>query len=124
MRVRILRLKWWSVREPLKEQEPQCQPSQPGLRFPKSDLEQVLPACLLVEIRPLVDRYSNMKQEASKCPAEQQRKSGNAYYKGYASELAGPLDSIEVSTRALIITALATGLVILVAFAAQVLIAV
>ena len=65
-----------------------------------------------------------MKQEASKCPAEQQRKSGNAYHKGYVSELAGPLDSIEVSTRALIITALATGLVILVAFAAQVLIAV
>jgi len=44
--------------------------------------------------------------------------------KGYAPEHARTLDSADVSTRALIIASLVTGLVILLAFAAQVLISV
>jgi hypothetical protein len=43
--------------------------------------------------------------------------------KGYVADPATTVDSIDVSTRALIIAALVTGLVILLAFAAQVLIA-
>jgi len=43
--------------------------------------------------------------------------------KGYVPEAARTLDSADVSTRALIIAALAAGLMILLAFAAQVLIA-
>ena len=44
--------------------------------------------------------------------------------KGYVSEAVRTVDSTDVNTRALIIATLATGLVILIAFAAQVLIAV
>jgi hypothetical protein len=47
-----------------------------------------------------------------------------ALVKGYGTQRLRTLDSDQVSTRALIITALVTGLAILVAFAVQVLIAI
>ena len=64
-----------------------------------------------------------MKPTKPKRSLQRRQESGVSPNKGYVSKLRRPLDLVQVSTRALIITALATGLVILAAFAVQVLIA-